>query len=201
MYQLRNYEQFEVHYGELKNYTATKSNLWKNIYEWLDSIIFALIAIFILFTFFFRIVGVSGPSMKPTLQNKDWLAVSGITTDVKRGDIVVVTQPNKLNEPLIKRVIAVGGDIVDINFADGTVSINGISIDEPYIAEPTNRSFDIAFPVTVPDGCIFVMGDNRNDSLDSRSSIVGFIDKRFVLGKAEFRFYPFGEWKIDSNGK
>lgn len=196
---MRSYEQFEVHYGELKNYAAAKAKGWKYIYEWLDSIVFALIAIFILFTFFFRIVGVSGSSMNPTLQSKDWLAVSGITTEVQRGDIVVITQPNKLNEPLIKRVIAVGGDTVDINFADGTVSINGISIDEPYIAEQTHRSFDIAFPIVVPEGHIFVMGDNRNESLDSRSSIVGFIDQRFVLGKAEFRFYPFGEWKIDSN--
>lgn len=198
---MRSYEQFEVHYGELTSDEVSKNKGWKNIYEWLDSIIYALVAILILFTFFFRVVGVSGPSMKPTLQDKDWLAVSGITTGVNRGDIVVVTQPNKLNEPLIKRVIAVGGDKVDINFADGTVSINGIIIDEPYIAESTHRSFDIAFPITVPDGCVFVMGDNRNNSLDSRSSIVGFVDKRFILGKAEFRFYPFGEWKIDSNGK
>lgn len=195
---MKKYEQFVVHYGELTGNRRPPSKSWRAIYEWLDSVVFALGAILLIFTFVFRIVGVSGDSMLPTLEDGNWLAVKAITRNVERGDIVVVTQPNKLNEPLIKRVIAVAGDTVDINFADGTVSINGIKIDEPYIAESTHRSFDTAFPVEVPENCVFLMGDNRNESLDSRSTIVGFVDTRYILGKAEFRLYPFGEWTIDN---
>lgn len=172
------------------------SKFWPVIYEWLDSLVVALLAIFILFAFMFRIVGVKGDSMNPTLSNGDWLAVQAIRTEIKRGDIVIITQPNSLNEPLVKRVIAVGGDKIDINFADGTVTINGTVLVEPYIAEVTARQFDVAFPVTVPQGCYFVMGDNRNDSIDSRSNIVGFIQYGYILGKADFRLFPFGSFKL-----
>ena len=168
------------------------SKFWSVLYEWLDSLIFALLAIFLVFTFIFRIVGVKGDSMNPTLKSGDWLTVKSINTQIERGDIVIITQPNALNEPLVKRVIAVGGDTVDINFADGTVTINGTVLYEPYIAEATQRQFDVAFPLTVPEGCYFVMGDNRNNSIDSRSNVVGFIEYGYILGNAEFRLFPFG---------
>ena len=197
MYKLRKREDVRVYFDEIENAHSEASKSWKFVYSWLDSLIFALAVILVIFTALFRVVGVNGKSMVPTLHNGDWLAVRAINTHYSRGDIVVITQPNKLNEPLIKRIIAVAGDEVDINFAEGTVKINGKIIDEPYIAEPTNRMFDVAFPVTVPDGCVFVMGDNRNDSLDSRSTIIGFIDQRYLLGKAGLRLFPFGEWKID----
>lgn len=194
---MRKAEQFEVPYVELKLNRRAPAKSWKFIYDWLDSLIFAFITILIVFTFFFRVVGVSGESMLPTLENGDWLAVRSINTSVDAGDIVVVTQPNSLHEPLIKRVIAVGGDEVNINFVDGTVQINGEILNEPYIAEPTSRMYDVAFPLTVPEGFVFVMGDNRNNSLDSRSSTVGFVDVRYILGVADFRFYPFGDWTIE----
>ncbi len=164
---------------------------WVFFYEWVDSVMGAIVLIFLLFTFLFRPVGVDGTSMVPTLHDKDWVAISGFNAAPKRGDIVVVTQPNDVHEPLIKRVIALGGETVDINFVKHEIRINGKLIDEPYIAEPTTRFFDVSFPVTVPDGFVFVMGDNRNNSLDSRSTAVGFIDERYILGKAEFRIYPF----------
>ena len=198
---LRKVEQFEVDYRELRRTSSASVKRIKASFDWLDSIIYALLAIFILFTFLFRLVGVSGQSMEPTLHNGDWLAVRAVNTKINRGDIVVVTQPNRLNEPIIKRVIAVAGDIVDINFFTGEVTVNGVVTDEPYIAEKTVRSFDTSFPLTVPQNCVFVMGDNRNHSLDSRSSVIGFIDTRYILGVAEFRLIPVGDWKIDSNGK
>lgn len=198
---LRKVEQFEVDYRELRRTSSASVKRIKASFDWLDSVIYALLAIFILFTFLFRLVGVSGQSMEPTLHNGDWLAVRAVNTKINRGDIVVVTQPNRLNEPIIKRVIAVAGDTVDINFFTGEVTVNGVVTDEPYIAEKTVRSFDMSFPLTVPQNCVFVMGDNRNHSLDSRSSVIGFIDTRYILGVAEFRLIPVGDWKIDSNGK
>jgi len=173
------------------------SLFWRVIYEWSDSLVFAIIAVFLVFAFVFRIASVEGGSMNPTLKDGDWLAVKAINTHIRRGDIVIITQPNALNEPLVKRVIAVGGDTVDINFTEGSVKINGEVIHEPFIAEPTQRQFDIAFPITVPEGCYFVMGDNRNNSIDSRSNIVGFIKYGYILGTAEARFYPLGEFRVE----
>lgn len=181
----------------LENKEVKVSKVWKFIYDWLDSLVFALLAIMIVFTFLFRVVGVVGSSMNPTLNDGDWLAVKAITTSVKQGDIVIITQPNALNEPLVKRVIAVAGDKVDINFVDHTVKINGTIISEPYIAEETERQFDVAFPLTVPEGCVFVMGDNRNNSIDSRSNIVGFIHEGYILGTAEFGLFPFGNLNLE----
>ncbi|MEG2080096.1 MAG: signal peptidase I [Oscillospiraceae bacterium] len=198
---MRRKEEFEVSFEELYYKDVVTPKSWRFIYEWLDSLVFALITILVIFTFAFRVVGVSGESMVPTLQDGDWLAVKSINTQIKQGDIVVVTQPNSLNEPISKRVIALAGDEVNINFAEGTVSVNGVVLNEPYINEPTARSYDKAFPITVPDNSVFVMGDNRNRSIDSRSSIIGFIDQRYILGVAEVRFFPIGDWKLDNYEK
>jgi signal peptidase I len=157
----------------------------------------AIIVIFILFTFLFRAVGVDGTSMVPTLNDGDWVAISGINFQPRRGDIVVVTQPNEVHEPLIKRIIAVGGDIIDIDFLNREVAVNGTVIEEPYISEPTSRKFDVVFPLAVPEGFVFVMGDNRNNSKDSRASGIGLIDERYILGTTRFRLYPVNKFKID----
>ncbi len=189
-------EQTKPHKEKVK----TKRTLWHIIYEWLDSIVFAIILILLVFTFVFRIVGVVGESMYPTLNDGDWLTVSAVNKTVNRGDIVVITQANDLNEPIIKRVIAVGGDTLDINFTSGQVFLNGKVIEEPYINELTNKKGDFKGPVKIPEGYVFVMGDNRNDSLDSRFNSIGVIDERYILGVANGRLYPFGDWEID-NGK
>lgn len=196
---MRKSEQFVIPYTDLKTADTKPPKAWKFVYEWMDSLVFAFLTILLVFTFLFRIVGVSGTSMVPTLQNGNWLAVRAINTEIQRGDIVVVTQPNALHEPIIKRVIGLEGDKININFDTGEVTVNGTVLNEPYIAEETHRHFDVAFPVTVPSGCVFVMGDNRNDSLDSRSSVIGFIDCGYILGVAEFRILPLGDWKIDTN--
>ena len=135
--------------------------------------------------------------MNPTLKNGDWLTVSAITTEVKTGDIVVVTQPNSLNEPLIKRVIAKGGDTINIDFIEGVITVNGLTLYEPYIAEKTEIMGDYVYPLEIPEGYIFVMGDNRNESLDSRFKTIGLIDERYVLGVANARIFPFGDWDIN----
>ncbi|MEG1819348.1 MAG: signal peptidase I [Oscillospiraceae bacterium] len=169
-----------------------------NIYEWAGTIVTSFLFVFILLAFVFRIATVSGSSMEPTLQNGNSIIVSNLESRYNYGDIVVVSQPNFLDENLIKRVIAVGGDTVDIDFEKGNVFVNGKKLNEPYLNSLTTRRFpdNFSFPITVPNGDLFVMGDNRNNSLDSRSQSIGFIDERYVFGKAYLRILPFGEWRI-----
>lgn len=166
------------------------------LYDMADSVKGAVLVVFLVFALVFRVVGVDGDSMYPTLHDGDWVATTGAKAEFEQGDIVVVTQPWERNVPIIKRVIAVGGDTVYIDFERSEVFVNGIKLNEPYISEPTQLSYDVEFPLTVDEGKIFVMGDNRNISLDSRSSKIGLIDERYVLGKALGRIYPAGEWKI-----
>ncbi len=194
---MRKNEEFSISFESSEYSVKSKKKSWEFIYDWMDSLIYAMILILLIFTFLFRVVGVNGTSMKPTLNNGDWLTVSAIPGEVEVGDIVVVTQPNSLNEPLIKRVIAKGGDTISIDFIEGIVTVNGVAKYEPYIAEKTERMGDFVYPLTVPAGCLFVMGDNRNDSLDSRFKTIGFIDERYVLGVAQIRILPFGDWNIN----
>ena len=160
------------------------------VYEILDSFKSSVVIIFIIFLLIIRVVGVVGESMVPTLNDGDRIVITSRPYNPERGDIVILAQPWERDNSLVKRVIGVAGDTVDIDFVNGYVYINGEKQTEDYIREATHRSYDIEFPVTVPEGCIFVMGDNRNESLDSRSSRVGFIDKNYVLGKAFFRLHP-----------
>ena len=169
------------------------------LFDITDSIKGAVLVVFLIFALVFRAVGVDGNSMKPTLHDGDWVAVAGAVTKFDRGDIVIVNQPWKRNVPIIKRVIAVGGDTVYIDFNSSEVYVNGVMLDEPYISEPTTLSYDVQFPLTVDEGKLFVMGDNRNDSVDSRSSDIGLIDERYVLGKALVRIYPAEDWDIYEN--
>lgn len=164
------------------------------LYDAFDSVKSAIIVTCLIFILAFRVVGVTGTSMVPTLGDGDWLAITGITTKVERGDIVVITQPWERDIPIIKRVIAKSGDTLDINFDTGEVTVNGEVLDEPYINETTHLQYNARLPMTIPEGYLFVMGDNRNNSLDSRSAKVGLVDERYVLGKAFFRFYPETEF-------
>lgn len=166
------------------------------LFDGVDSVRNAILAVFVIFTFVFRAVGVDGSSMVPTLHDGDWMAVRSIVTEVKRGDIVIITQPWDRNVPIVKRVIAVSGDVVNIDFNLHEVYVNGEKLNEPYINEPTALSYDMQFPLTVEEGKMFVMGDNRNDSLDSRSSRIGLIDERYIFGKAEVRLHPIKDWNI-----
>lgn len=160
------------------------------IFELMDCFKGAVIVVFLIFTLAFRAVGVSGDSMNPTFNDGDWVAITSITTTLEHGDIVVVTQPWERNIPIIKRVIALPGDTIDIDFVNGVVYVNGEKQYEPYTLEPTFINYNANLPITVPDGYLFVMGDNRNGSLDSRSSKIGLIRDDFVLGKTVARLAP-----------
>lgn len=168
------------------------------VFDVIDSVKTSIIIVFFLFTFVFRAVGVEGTSMVPTLNDGDWLAVTAVNIKpVERGDIVVVTQPWERNVPIIKRVIGVEGDIIYIDYVAGDVYVNNKKLIENYISEKTHLRYDVNFPLIVPEGCVFVMGDNRNDSLDSRSSEIGFINENYVLGKTVLRFHPLSQWRIE----
>ncbi len=193
---MRRIEEFWIEFNPPVHQEEPVSKVISLCYDVMDSLKGAVVVVFLIFAFVFKAVGVDGDSMFPTLRDGDWVAVSGMAADIEQGDIVVVTQPWERNVPIIKRVIAVGGDTVYIDFDANKVYVNGIELEESYIAEPTRVQYDIDFPLTVDEGMLFVMGDNRNVSLDSRSSKIGLIDERYVLGKALVRIYPASEWKI-----
>lgn len=153
----------------------------QNLLEWYEALISAALVLVLIFSFFFRIIQVDGSSMVPTLVNGDKLIVWGAGYTPQRGDVVIVDSYTSYGKPLVKRVIAKGGDTVSIDYATGTVAVNGEVLQEDYIAEPTYLGYDVQFPYTVPEGTVFVMGDNRNQSLDSRSTYVGCIDERDIL--------------------
>ena len=174
-----------------------KKQFQLNIYDFVSIIMAAFIIITLIFTFVFRLVGVKGQSMESTLFENDWL-ITMEQDEYVYGDIVVITEPNYFNEPLIKRVIATGGQIVDIDYGSSTVYVDGVALEEPYLNENfiLHNLDDISFPYTVPEGHLFCMGDNRNKSTDSRSNLIGAVDERYILGKAMLRILPFGNSDI-----
>ena len=168
----------------------------QGVLEWYEALISAALVLVLVFSFFFRIIQVDGSSMVHTLVNGDKLIVWGAGYTPQRGDVVIVDSYTSYGKPLVKRVIAKGGDTVSIDYATGTVAVNGEVLQEDYIAEPTYLGYDVTFPYTVPEGTVFVMGDNRNQSLDSRSTYVGCIDERDILGRVLLCFMPFTDFGV-----
>ena len=164
----------------------------RDLYEWVQALVCSVMAVVVIFTFGVRLIGVDGHSMVPTLQHGDRLLVlnSMFYDDYQYGDIVILTKETFLSAPIVKRVIAVGGQTVDIDFESGSVYVDGKLLNEPYINELTFQEEGVEFPVVVPEGSIFVMGDNRNHSDDSRNSRLGTVDTRYVIGKAVFLAFP-----------
>ncbi len=169
----------------------TETTTRGEIYDWMQSLILALIICIVVFVFFFRIVDVVGDSMNPTLIDGDKLLVSDVLYTPKQGDIVIFRKDEYKPEALVKRVIATEGQTIDIDFDRGRVYVDGELLDEPYIAELTKNQLDFQGPQTVPEGCVFVMGDNRNASSDSRRAEIGMVDERLIVGKVLLRVFPF----------
>lgn len=165
----------------------------KNLVLYLHDLIYMLIAILLVFLLLFRVIVVSGDSMYQTLWDGDYLLLLSnlFYHEPKQGDIVVISKKTfDDGTPIVKRVIATEGQTVDIDFLNGVVYVDDVPLTEPYTNSPTYDTSGTQFPLTVDENCIFVLGDNRGVSKDSRSWEIGQIDKREVLGKALYRFLP-----------
>ena len=186
-----------------KEENQEKENLsWeKNLVLYLHDLIYWLVGILLVFLLLFRIIVVSGDSMYRTLWDGDYLLLLSnlFYNEPKQGDIVVISKKTfDDGTPIVKRVIATEGQTVDIDFANGVVYVDDMPLTEPYTNSPTYDTSGTQFPLTVDENCIFVLGDNRGVSKDSRSWEIGQIDKREVLGKALFRFLPGTNHGLDS---
>jgi signal peptidase I len=181
-----------------ENVTNTKKNEKKyttaqKIFKESRDYFVILILFMLVYILCFRVVIVVGDSMFDTLVDGDYLVlISNVFyTEPKYGDIIVASKDSFRNgECIVKRVIATEGQEVDIDFENGIVYVDGEALQEDYIYSETKLYEGISFPLTVSEGCLFVLGDNRMDSKDSRSPEIGLIDKREVLGKAVFLLYP-----------
>jgi len=165
----------------------------RGLYEWAQALVCSVLLAVVVFAFGVRVVGVSGGSMRETLQNGDLLLVvnSLFCGDYERGDVVIAAKSDfEYGEPIVKRVIATGGQTVDIDFDRGIVYVDGEALIEPYIREATYLAEGMEFPLTVPEGSVFLMGDNRNGSRDSRDSELGAVDTRCLIGRAVFLLLP-----------
>lgn len=164
---------------------------YASVYDWIEAAVFSLICVVLVFTFLIRIVGVKGDSMMNTLMENDRLILTSFPITPERGDIVVVNRYTK--EPIIKRVIGVAGDRVYIDPEKQMVLLNGKELTEDYALGSTSPN-DVTAEVTVPEGYVFVLGDNRVVSLDSRDESVGLVSLKDVMGKAMFRIWPVNEF-------
>lgn len=169
-------------------------NWKKEAFDWVVSIALALIIALLIRKFVFTLVKVDGPSMNPTLTHGDTLFTRRIMYTPEVGDIIIFRPPNSPKTPYVKRVIALEGQTVDIDSDTGAVIVDGEVYDEPYIQEPIRRMGDMQFPFTVPEDTVFVLGDNRNNSHDSRDSDVGAVPVENIIGKAQIRLLPISSF-------
>ncbi|MCL2088347.1 MAG: signal peptidase I [Oscillospiraceae bacterium] len=164
----------------------------REAFDIVETAVVSLVTVIMVFTFLFRVVGIEGTSMIETLHEKDIVLVSDFLFEPKFGDIVVLNLPSNFSKPIIKRIIGLPGDTIDIDDSEGIIYVNGKELDEPYTTSPTYRkSHSIDYPLVVGEDMVYVLGDNRNGSTDSRS--IDCIDKNAILGKAFFRVFPFND--------
>lgn len=165
----------------------------RGLYDHLQTLVTVVVAVVLVFSFGVRFVKVDGPSMQNTLQHGDQLLVLNgwLCGDYRQGDIVIAAKDSfEGGSPIVKRVVAVGGQTVNIDFLSGDVYVDGVALEEPYIKELTYLSEGVTFPLTLGEGEVFLLGDNRNESKDSRHPDLGAVDERNIIGRAFFLLLP-----------
>lgn len=176
-----------------------KGSFKLDLYFWTQALVMALVFLILTFTLVGRVIGVVGSSMLPTLHEGDLVLLQSVGYTPKQGDVVVLRKPTFMAEPVVKRVIAVGGQHVKVDYVSGKVYVDGVALDDSYINEPMRDPMALymtVLDVTVPEGSIYVMGDNRNHSSDSRHEDLGTVDNRYVLGKALCVMMPFSDFGV-----
>ncbi len=178
-------------------FNELEKNLFIRFYfEWIEALIPALITAILILTFVCRLVTVKGESMEKTLLEDDKLVIRNFFYKPKNGDIVVIGPTWNLPEHIIvKRIIATPGQTFSINFDSGDITVDGAIINEPYIKERTKLEEGGEIPSVIPEGHVFVMGDNRNNSTDSRSYRLGLVPIEDIVGKAEYIVFPFNRFR------
>ena len=174
----------------------SKNSGKKTALTYLHDFVYLLAVVLLIFLLCLRVVVVSGPSMMDTLVDGDYLLlINGTFFDsYKYGDVIIASKDSyRDGEPIVKRVIATEGQVVDIDFSTWTVTVDGVPVEEDYrkLTSGSQLTSDYTYPMTVPENCLFVMGDNRNHSADSRSALIGFVDCRQILGRVICRISPF----------
>lgn len=177
---------------------APENTFRRSVLEWTETIVMAIVLVAVVFTFIARIITVDGRSMEPNYHDGDRVLVSGFAGEIGQGDIVIVV--HALKDPIIKRVVATEGQTVDFDAQLGEVTVDGVplagetfGIQNGITVVPDVPGQVLEFPQTVPENCVFVMGDNRTNSTDSRFTDVGMVDHRNILGKVIFNIYPFSK--------
>lgn len=166
------------------------------MFDFTRTIVFVFAIMSVMFTFVIRDANVVGNSMLDTLHSDDKILITNFMYEPKCGDIVAINAENQIEKRIIKRVIAVGGQTLVVDYAKNAVYVDGIKIDEPYVSSLTREpSNPLQIPYVVPDGYIFVMGDNRIISLDSRDKSIGLVSVNDVIGKAQFIVFPLDRFK------
>ncbi len=193
-------EEIKTEINTENNKPNGKLSFFGELYDWVASIFSAVLCFIVIFTAVARVITVDGESMNDTLQHSDRLVISDIGYTPQYGDIVIF-HADKLydrytksyGKTLVKRIIGLPGDKIRIDFKEGVVYRNGVALDEPFTSSPTIRSegFPDNVDVEIEAGKVFLMGDNRNNSTDSRSEVIGQVDMRYIMGKAYLRIWPF----------